>query len=94
MRRQGVAEFPDSVTVRGARHLDELAAVAADGARAVMLFVIQIGSAASFAIARDIDPGYGQAYDRARAAGVEMLAQACKLDCGQISLDWSVPIEP
>jgi len=45
MRRPGLAEFPDAVTVRGARHLDELRAMAAAGHRAVMLFLIQISSA-------------------------------------------------
>ncbi len=63
MRRAGLAEFPDSLTARGAKHLDELAAVAAAGERAVMLFLIQIGSAARFALARDIDPSYGAAFD-------------------------------
>jgi sugar fermentation stimulation protein A len=42
MRRAGLAEFPDSVTARGAKHLDELAAMTAAGGRAVMLFLIQI----------------------------------------------------
>jgi sugar fermentation stimulation protein A len=76
MRRPGLAEFPDSVTARGAKHLDELAAVTLAGARAVMLFLIQIGSAARFALARDIDPAYGAAFDRARAAGVEAQSKA------------------
>src|SRR5262249_388133 len=70
-RRQSFAEFPDSVTDRGARHLAELSTVATSGGRAVMLFVIQIASATSFDLARDIDPAYGMAFDRARAAGVE-----------------------
>jgi sugar fermentation stimulation protein A len=77
MRRASLAEFPDCVTARGAKHLDELAAMAAGGARAVMLFVIQIGSARKFSLARDIDPGYGRAFDRARAAGVEAVAWKC-----------------
>lgn len=93
MRRAGVAEFPDSVTARGAKHLDELAEMAASGARAVMLFVIQIGSAQSFALARDIDPAYARAFDRARKSGVEALAWTCNLTRHEIGLDRSVPIE-
>ncbi len=79
MRAPGLAEFPDCVTARGAKHLDELAAMAGAGARALMLFVIQIGSAQRFALARDIDPGYGKAFDAARKAGVEALAWKCAI---------------
>lgn len=92
MRRAGFAEFPDSVTVRGAKHLDELADMAAAGARAVMLFLIQIGSASQFALARDIDPAYGAAYDRARTAGVEAFAYRCMLSAEAIALAGPVPI--
>lgn len=92
MRRPGVAEFPDSVTARGARHLDELAAMAAVGARAVMLYVVQIGSAETFSLARDIDPAYGRAFDRARAAGVEMLAWRCRLTPEGIDLLQPIPV--
>jgi sugar fermentation stimulation protein A len=92
MRRAGLAEFPDSVTARGAKHLDELAAVSAAGGRAVMLFLIQIGSAARFALARDIDPAYGAAFDRARAAGVEAVAYRCVIEHKAISLAGPVPI--
>ena len=48
MRQPGLAEFPDAVTKRGAKHLDELSAMVAAGARAVMLLLIQIGSAQHF----------------------------------------------
>jgi sugar fermentation stimulation protein A len=92
MRRQGLAEFPDSVTDRGARHLEELATVARAGSRAVMLFVIQIGSARSFDLARDIDPTYGAAFERARAAGVEALAYTCGVGRDGVVLAASVPI--
>ena len=94
MRKPGIAEFPDSVTARGAKHLGELAAMVAAGNRAVMLFVIQIGSATTFSLARDIDPAYGRAFDKAHAAGVEALAWTCKLAHHGIALDRPVPIAP
>jgi len=77
MRQAGLAEFPDAVTKRGAKHLGELADMVAAGHRAVMLFLIQIGSARRFKLARDFDPGYGRAFDAARTAGVETVAYRC-----------------
>jgi sugar fermentation stimulation protein A len=94
MRQPGLAEFPDAVTARGARHLEELAAMARSGARAVMLFVIQIGSSRAFALARDIDPAYGRAFDAARAAGVEAMAYTCRLGHDGAWLAGPVPIRP
>jgi sugar fermentation stimulation protein A len=93
MRRQGLAEFPDAVTARGAKHLDELAAMVAAGARAVMLFLIQIGSAERFTLAADIDPTYAQAFARARAAGVEAIAWRCAITADGIDCAHAVPIE-
>jgi sugar fermentation stimulation protein A len=92
MRQSRLAEFPDAVTARGAKHLDELVATAALGARTVMLFVIQIGSAERFTVARDIDPRYGQALDRARQSGVEALAWRCAVSRQAISVIRPVPI--
>ncbi len=92
MRTPGLAEFPDCVTARGARHLDELADMVAAGYRAVMLFVIQIGSASVFALARDLDPAYGAAFDRARARGVEALAWVCGLTTEGIEIVRPVPL--
>jgi len=92
MRRAGHAEFPDSVTQRGAKHLVELADMVREGHRAVMLFLIQRGDALSFDLARDIDPAYGEAFDVARAAGVEMLAYRCRLSPEEIAVETAVPI--
>jgi sugar fermentation stimulation protein A len=92
MRTMGLAEFPDAKTERGAKHLDELGDMVAAGARAVMLYLIQIGSAQRFALARDIDPKYGAAFDRARGRGVEALALRCRIDCDGIEIAAPVPI--
>jgi sugar fermentation stimulation protein A len=92
MREAGLAEFPDAVTKRGAKHLAELSGMAAAGARAVMLFLIQIGSARRFKLARDIDPAYGAAFDAARATGVEVLAYRCGISCEGIEVAEPVPI--
>ncbi|MBR1217333.1 DNA/RNA nuclease SfsA [Bradyrhizobium sp. U87765 SZCCT0131] len=94
MRQPGLAEFPDSVTARGAKHLDELATLSTQGIRAVMFYVIQMGSATAFTLARDIDPAYGRAFDRARAAGIEALAYVCALRRDEIVLERPVPLRP
>ena len=79
MRQPGLAEFPDSVTARGAKHLDELADMVAGGARAVMVYLIQM-DADAFSLAADIDPAYARAFAKAHAAGVEAIAAVCKVD--------------
>lgn len=92
MREAGLAEFPDSVTERGAKHLGELAGMVADGHRAVMIFLVQRADASSFRLAADIDPTYAQAYAVAAAGGVEMLAYRCVLTPQAIMVDARLPI--
>jgi sugar fermentation stimulation protein A len=93
MRRAGLAEFPDSVTARGVKHLRELSAMVAEGHRAVMLYLIQRTDAKSFTLAADLDPAYSQAFRDATAAGVEAIAYACRLSPEEIALDKPVRIE-
>jgi sugar fermentation stimulation protein A len=90
MRRAGRAEFPDCVTTRGAKHLRELAAMVAQGHRAVMLYLIQRADAESFSISGDLDPGYAEAFAVARAAGVEALAYRCRMSPEEITVDKAV----
>ena len=91
MRRPNLAEFPDCVAARSAKHLRELADMAAAGARAVLLYVIQM-RADRFDVARDIDPAYDVAVRRARAAGVEMYAYACRITAEDIAIGPEVEI--
>ena len=93
MRAHGRAEFPDSVTARGAKHLAELADMVRAGHRAVMVFLIQRNDARRLTLARDVDPTYGEAFDAAVAAGVEAIAVRCALTPEAITVDRTVPID-
>ena len=72
-RQAGLAEFPDSVTARGTKHLGELAAMVDQGHRAVMFYLVQRTDCDRMGLAADIDPAYAAAFGAARAAGVEVL---------------------
>ena len=92
MEQPGLALFPDAVTARGTKHLEELSRVLREGHRAVMLFLIQRADATRFAVARHIDPAYGRAFDDAIAAGVETLAYRCQVSPEGISLERKIPV--
>ena len=93
LKRSDAAEFPDSVTARGTKHLRELATVAEGGARAVMLYIVQREDCARFTLAADIDPAYAAAFVSARASGVEALAYACRMSTDGIAVDRPLPID-
>ena len=90
-REPGIAEFPDSVTARGTKHLGELAAMAALGHRAVMLYLVQRTDCDRVSLAGDIDPAYLAAFAKARAAGVEVLCFGCRITPEGVWLDAPLP---
>ncbi|MCZ2158990.1 DNA/RNA nuclease SfsA [Bartonella sp. 220] len=77
IRQKGLAEFPDTVTKRGTRHLEELIKVVQQKKRAAMLFVIQREDCSTFTICHDLDPTYGRTFDLALKSGVEFYAVKC-----------------
>lgn len=91
-RKAGLAEFPDSVTERGTKHLAELSAMVKEGHRALMVFLVQRSDVTKLSLARDVDPNYGAAFDKAVAAGVEIVALRCKLSPSEIVVEKSIPI--
>ena len=92
LAEDGTAYFPDAVTARGAKHLDELAALAGSGIRAVVLILVQRVDAERFSPADHIDPEWGRRLRRALKAGVELRAYRADLDLTQIKLGLRLPV--
>ncbi len=92
-RAPGLAEFPDAVTARGAKHLDELADMVAEGHRAVMVYLVDRPDCTRFRLAADIDPTYAAGFAAARARGVEAMAWACRVTPEEIVVECEVAIE-
>lgn len=82
-----VAAFPDAVTQRGARHLRELAALARDGVRAVLLYCVGLTGVQAVRPAQEVDPVYAAALVEAIAAGVQVLAYGVRLTPHEICID-------
>jgi len=87
MRRNKLAEFPDSITSRGSRHLNELCLAIKKNYKSYILYLIQKESCDSFEIAKDIDNDYKIAFDKALKCGVKILCYNCKLTNEEIILN-------
>ncbi len=90
-RGGGLAEFPDCVTARGAKHLIDLAGEVAAGHRAVMLFIIQRADCDRFDTAGDLDPAYHEGLRVAALKGVEVMAYGCQVRPGEITVERGLP---
>jgi sugar fermentation stimulation protein A len=89
----GVALFPDGVTARGRRHLEELAGLAARGHEAWQVFVVQRADAVGFRAAAAVDPAYARELARAAAAGVKILVIKEKVAPPEITLAETLPYD-
>jgi len=88
----GEGAFPDSVTVRGTRHVEGLAEAAADGMRAVLLFFVARGDLRCVRPADEIDPTYAAALRNAAKRGVEVMAVRARATRRGIAFDGFVPV--
>ncbi len=86
-RKNKIAEFPDAVTSRGTKHLNELCSARKKGYRSYILYLIQREDCDSFKIANDIDKKYQDAFDNAIKSGVKILCYDCKLNDEEIKLN-------
>jgi sugar fermentation stimulation protein A len=78
--------FPDAVTSRGAKHLDELISMVQNGDRAVMLYIVQRTDKLSFRIANEIDTKYDEAFKKAIKMGVEVLVYQSDISTQEIKI--------
>jgi sugar fermentation stimulation protein A len=85
-RRPGLAEWPDATSSRGARHLEALTRLAAGGAKAALLFLVQRQDCTAFRVAGDIDPAYAAALAAVDREKVRILAYDCAVSPAGIEL--------
>ncbi|MBN2798023.1 MAG: DNA/RNA nuclease SfsA [Deltaproteobacteria bacterium] len=91
LREGARALFPDAVTARGARHMEELAGMVRAGHRAVVFFLVSRDDVSQAGVADAIDPAYGAALRAAVAEGVEVLAWQSEVAAEGLSLGRSLP---
>ncbi|MCG5497132.1 DNA/RNA nuclease SfsA [Ectothiorhodospira variabilis] len=89
----GVALFPDAVSTRGTRHLQELMAMVEEGHRAALVFCVQREDVTRVRPADEIDPDYGHWLRRAAESGVEILALGARVSTRDITLHRTLPVD-
>ena len=92
-RKKNISEFPDSITSRGKKHLNELINAKKNGYESYMLYLIQREDCKTFKIAEDIDQGYKLAFIEAIKYGVKILCFDCKLSNEEIKINKQIKYE-
>ena len=92
LEEKGHARFPDAPTLRGVKHLEELARCRAEGCEAAVCFVLQMGGMKDFAPNDVTHPAFGDALRRAAAGGVNVLAMECAVTPDSLTITRPVPV--
>ena len=91
-RKKGHAEFPDAVTQRGKKHLENLMLANQQGYKSYLIFLIQIENCKTFSIASDIDPLYFKVFKDALKKNVNVLCYDCKFSNKGIEINKKIDI--
>ncbi len=94
LQSDGTGAFPDAISTRARKHLQELQAVVESGERAVIFFCVFHQGIQRVVPARDIDPAYAEALETALQAGVEAMAWSAQVTPAGISLRREIPFQP
>ena len=87
MRKDRVAEFPDAITSRGAKHINELVKASKKGYKVYIAFIIQREDCNQLTIARDIDPEYSKLLSKAVKKKLNVLCYDCKFSSKGIKVN-------
>ena len=91
-RDAGIAEFPDAVTSRGLKHLEELEKAKKRGYESYLIYLVQREDCNQFRIAKDIDPKYYEAFLKAKKNGVKFISYSCNVSEKEININKSINI--
>ena len=92
-REKSIAEFPDAVTTRGLKHINELLKASKKNYKIFILYLIQRNDCKTFAIAKDIDPDYAFALKKAINNKLKILCYDCKFSSKGIKLNNKIKIK-
>lgn len=94
LKEKGVALFPDAVTARGQKHLNELMKLQKEGNTCEIIFVIQRDDVKSFQAAKEIDSDYANLLKQSHDLGVLITPLVCHLNDQEIFLTNEIlPVE-
>ena len=86
-RKKNIAEFPDAVTSRGLKHINELVQASKEKYKIFIIYLVQRDDCNSFKIAKDIDPAYAKALSKAVKNNLKILTYDCKFSSKGIKLN-------
>ena len=89
-RIKGLAEFPDSITSRGLKHINELIKASKMGYKIFILYLIQREDCKSFKVAEDIDPSYSSSLSKAVKKKLNVVCYDCKFSSKGIKLNQKI----
>jgi len=92
-RKKKLAEFPDSITTRGLKHINELKKASKKNYKIFILFLIQRDDCNSFKIAKDIDTDYAKALTKAIKNKLNILCYDCKFSSKGIKLNRKIRLK-
>jgi sugar fermentation stimulation protein A len=92
-RKKKIAEFPDAITSRGLKHINELVKAEKKNYKIFILYLIQRDDCEIFTIAKDIDPDYANALGQAVKKNLNILCYDCKFSSKGIKLNKQIKID-